>query len=125
VDSKEVAFVTAGRKAFLDALGNASPVLLEPIVDLQVTAPQSSLGDITRELSAKRGRINGTEALGGGMAIVNGQAPLAELGSFHSELKSATGGAGSYTLSFSHYEPVPPGVQQELAAAFSPTPDDD
>jgi len=125
VDSKEVAFVSAARKAFLDAMTGASPVLLEPIVDLDVTVPQASVGDITRDISAKRGRISGTQALGGGMAIVSGLAPLAELGSFHSELKSATAGAGSYTMRFSHYEPVPPGVQRDLVAAFSPTPDDD
>jgi len=125
VDSKEVAFVTAAKKAFLDAVSNASPVVLEPIVEVHVTAPQENLGDITGDLSGKRGRISGTEALGGGQITVTGQAPLAELASFQSQLKSATGGAGSYTMSFSHYEPVPANVQEQLTAGFSPRPDED
>ncbi len=125
VDSKEVAFVTAGKKAFLDAVGKANPVVLEPIVNVHVTAPQQNMGDITGDLSGKRGRINGTEALSGGMVVISGQAPLAELGNFQSLLKSLTGGAGSYTMSFSHYEPVPANVQQQLAAEFKPRADED
>ncbi len=125
VDSKEVAFVTAAKKAFLDAVGNASPVVLEPVVEVHVTVPQQNMGDITGDLSSKRGRINGTEALGGGMVDISGLVPLAELGSFQSELKSVTGGAGSYTMAFSHYDPVPPNVQHDLASAFSPRADED
>jgi elongation factor G len=125
VDSKEVAFVTAAKKAFLDAVSRASPVVLEPVVEVHVTVPQANMGDITGDLSGKRGRINGTEALGGGMVDISGLVPLAELGNFQSQLKSVTGGAGSYSMSFSHYDPVPSSVQQNLASDFSPRADDD
>jgi elongation factor G len=125
VDSKEVAFVTAGRKAFLDAVAKADPVILEPIVHLQVTVPQERMGDITGDLSSRRGRINGTEALAGGRVTVAGLAPLSELGNYPSHLKSVTGGAGAYTMEFSHYEPVPASVQQQLTAEFSPRAEED
>jgi len=120
VDSKEVAFVTAAKKAFLDAVSKANPIILEPIVDIQVTVPQDKMGDITGDLSGKRGRISGTTALAGGMVTVSGKVPLSELGSYQSELKSVTGGAGSYTMEFSHYDPVPGNIQQQLVAAYKP-----
>jgi elongation factor G len=125
VDSKEVAFVTAAKKAFLDAVSRASPVVLEPVVEVHVTVPQANMGDITGDLSSKRGRINGTEALGGGFVDISGLVPLAELGNFQSQLKSVTAGAGSYSMAFSHYDPVPSGVQQNLASEFSPRAEDD
>ena len=125
VDSKEVAFVTAGKKAFVDAVGKAAPIVLEPIVGIQVTVPQANMGDIAGDLSSKRGRISGTEALNAGMVMVSGQAPLAELGSYQSELKSVTGGAGSYTMALSHYDPVPANIQQQLVAEFKPAADED
>ena len=125
VDSKEVAFVAAGKKAFVDAVGKAAPIVLEPIVGIQVTVPQANMGDIAGDLSSKRGRISGTEALNAGMVMVSGQAPLAELGSYQSELKSVTGGAGSYTMALSHYDPVPANVQQQLVAEFKPAADED
>ena len=125
VDSKEVAFVSAGRRGFLDAVGKARAVLLEPIVNVLITAPQQCIGDITGDLSARRGRISGTRALTGGLMRISGQAPVAELGNFQSQLKSLTGGVGSYTMSFSHYDPVPANVQQQLVAAFKPRTDED
>ena len=125
VDSKEVAFVAAGKKAFVDAIGKAAPIVLEPIVDIQVTVPQTNMGDIAGDLSSKRGRISGTEAMSAGMVVVSGQAPLSELGSYQSELKSVTGGAGSYTMELSHYDPVPANVQQQLVAEFRPAADED
>ena len=125
VDSKEVAFVAAGKKAFVDAIGKAAPIVLEPIVDVQVTVPQANMGDVAGDLSSKRGRISGTEAMSGGMVVVSGQAPLSELGSYQSELKSVTGGAGSYTMELSHYDPVPANVQQQLVAEFRPAADED
>ena len=125
VDSKEVAFVAAGKKAFVDAIGRAAPIVLEPIVDIQVTVPQANMGDIAGDLSSKRGRISGTEAMSAGMVVVSGQAPLSELGSYQSELKSVTGGAGSYTMELSHYDPVPANVQQQLVAEFKPAADED
>ena len=120
VDSKEVAFVAAGKKAFLDAVNKATPIVLEPIVDISVTVPQNNMGDITGDLSSKRGRINGTNALAGGMVTVTGQVPLSELSTYQSELKSVTGGTGVYTMEFSHYDPVPAQIQQQLISEFKP-----
>ena len=125
VDSKEVAFVTAGRKAFVDAVVKANPIVLEPIVDIHVTVPQENMGDVTGDLSSRRGRISGTEAMSGGMVVVSGRAPLSELGSYQSELKSVTGGAGSFTMELSHYDPVPANIQQQLVAEFKPAADED
>jgi elongation factor G len=116
VDSKEVAFVAAGRKAFLDAISKSRPIVLEPIVNIQVNVPDGAIGDITGDLSSKRGQVSGTEPLGAGMVAVTGQVPLSELNGYGSRLKSYTGGQGSYTLEFSHYEQVPPNVQQQLVA---------
>ncbi|HSS65860.1 MAG TPA: elongation factor G [Gammaproteobacteria bacterium] len=125
VDSKEVAFVAAGKKAFLDAINKASPIVLEPIVDISVTVPQGNMGDITGDLSSKRGRINGTSALAGGMVTVTGQVPLSELSTYQSELKSVTGGTGVYTMEFSHYDPVPAQIQQQLSSEFKPRAEED
>ena len=125
VDSKEVAFVAAGKKAFVDAVTRASPIVLEPIVDIHVTAPQGNMGDITGDLSSKRGRISGAGAMIGGMVVISGKAPLSELGSYQSELKSVTGGAGSYTMELSHYDPVPANIQQQLVTEFKPTVEED
>jgi elongation factor G len=119
VDSKEVAFVAAGKKAFLDAVGKARPTILEPIVNIQIIAPNASMGDITGDIAGKRGRINGTTALAGGKVSISGQLPLAEMENYQSTLKSITGGEGSYTMEFSHYEPAPQAVQKALSNAFS------
>lgn len=121
VDSKEVAFIAAGKKAFLDAFKKANPVVLEPMVNIRITAPNENMGDITSDLSGKRGRISSTDALPGGMAAISGQVPLSELNGYQSQLKSITGGAGSYTIEFSHYDPVPAKTQQELMAQFKPS----
>ncbi|MDJ0864066.1 MAG: elongation factor G, partial [Gammaproteobacteria bacterium] len=83
------------------------------------------MGDITGDLSGKRGRVNGTTALPNNRISIEGQVPLSELGNYQSKLKSITGGEGSYTIDFSHYDPVPPRVQQELAAAFKPRDEED
>ncbi len=125
VDSKEVAFVTAGKRAFMQAISEARPIVLEPYVELKITAPGESMGDITGDLSGKRGRINGTETKVNGEVVIAALAPLAELEGYQSKLKSITGGQGSYTMAFSHYDPVPAKVQQELVAAFKPSDDED
>jgi elongation factor G len=119
VDSKEIAFVTAGRKAFLDALTKARPVLLEPIVNIEVVTPDAHVGDIAGDLSGKRGHVTGTQSPRGGIASIVARVPLAEVNGYHSRLKSITGGHGSYTLEFSHYEQAPPGVQQAMAQEFA------
>ncbi len=120
VDSKEVAFVSAGRKAFMDALGKARPIVLEPIVNVDVVAPEQKMGDIAGELSGHRGHIKGSDAPRPGTVQILAQAPLSELEQFPARLKSLTAGHGSYTLEFSHYDPAPPPLQQRLAAAHRP-----
>ena len=125
VDSKEVAFVAAGKKAFLDAFHQARPVVLEPIVNINVTAPNDAMGDINADLSGKRGRISNTLAMSGGMTAITASVPLSELDNYQSQLKSMTGGVGAYSLSFSHYDPVPAKIQKELVAAYKPTDDED
>ena len=125
VDSKEVAFVAAGRKAFIDAVNKARAVVLEPMVDVEITAPQSATGDITGDLSSKRARINNTSAEPGGYSAISAQVPLSELTDYQSQLKSITGGEGDFSLEFSHYDPVPAKTQAELQAAFKPAAADD
>ncbi|MCX7042383.1 MAG: elongation factor G [Gammaproteobacteria bacterium] len=125
VDSKEVAFVAAGKKAFLDAITRARPQVLEPIVDLAVTAPENHMGDITGGLASKRARINGTDSTRDGEVLIKAQVPLSELRDYAAELKGSTGGRGRYDLEFSHYEPVPPPVQKQLMEAYKPRHDED
>ena len=125
VDSKEVAFVAAGKKAFLDAITRAAPQVLEPIVDLEVSAPEQHMGDISGGLASKRARINGTDSQRGGEIVVKAQVPLSELEGYAAELKSVTAGRGRYSLDFSHYEPVPAQVQQKMVEAFKPRHDED
>lgn len=124
VDGKEIAFVTAGKKAFLEAAAQAGPVVLEPIVRVDITAPESAVGDVSGDFSGRRGQITGHETGRGGMLVVSGVAPLAELENLQSRLKALTGGQGHYTLEFSHHEQVPPNVQQQLAATFNPVDDE-
>ncbi|MDX1460207.1 MAG: elongation factor G [Xanthomonadales bacterium] len=114
VDSKEIAFVIAARNAFLDAIHNAGPQILEPIVSVDVTVPETVMGDITGNLAGRRARISGTESLRGGLVTVKADIPLSSLSDYHVELKSLTQGAGSFTMEFSHYDPVPHDVQQQL-----------
>lgn len=120
VDSKEVAFVSAGRKAFLDALQKATPIVLEPIMRLEITAPASAIGDITGDLATRRARISGSDTLPGQRATLKALVPLAEISEYQSRLKALTGGQGAYVMELSHYDPVPPRRQQELAQAWRP-----
>ncbi len=120
VDSKEVAFRTAGKYAFRDAIAKAKAVVLEPIVNMEVTIPEEYVGTITGDLSGKRGRIHGQDFLAGGMAVVRAQAPLSEVMQYQSQLKSVTGGQGSFAMEFSHYEAVPPQVQQQIVSQYKP-----
>jgi len=118
VDSKEIAFVTAGKKAFMAAIREARPIVLEPIVNVEITAPEAAMGDITGDLSAKRGQVSGTHNGAAQTMVIRGQAPLSELSGYQSRLNAMTSGQGRYTLELSHYEPVPPNVQQQLVAGF-------
>jgi elongation factor G len=125
VDSKEVAFVSAGKKAFLDAVAKAQPQVLEPIVNLDVFVPAAHVGDVTGGLAGKRAQINGTDSLGSGELVIRAQAPLAEVADYQTELKSMTGGKGRYAIEFSHYDAVPMQVQKKLVEAYKPKPDED
>ncbi|MEK7710678.1 MAG: elongation factor G [Planctomycetota bacterium] len=114
VDSKDIAFQIAGRGAFKDGFMKAKPVLLEPIVHVEVIAPADNVGDITGDLASRRGRPQGQEMLPGGMAAIKAVVPLAEIADYNSRLSSITGGQGSYSMEFSHYEPVPGNLQQQI-----------
>lgn len=118
VDGKEVAFTIAGRKAVIEAIRNARPIVLEPIVNIEITVPEGAIGDLTGDLSGRRGHITGTDGRGHGMAAISGEVPLAELNDYQSRLKSLTGGQGSYTIEFARYSAVPPNVQQQMAGKF-------
>lgn len=125
VDSKEVAFKTAGKLAFKDAILKAKPVLLEPIVNVEVTVPSENVGDITGDLAQRRGRPTGQDMLPGGLSLVQAQVPLAKLSDYHSRLSSITGGKGSYSIEFSHYETVPSNEAQAVIAQYKPRKDED
>ena len=118
VDSKEVAFVSAGRKAVIEAISGAGPILLEPIVNIEVLAPEANIGDLTSDLSAKRGHITGTQGRGADTMAITGQVPMSELAEYQSRLRSVTGGHGSYSIEFSHYAPVPALTQQQHASQY-------
>ena len=117
VDSKEVAFISAGRRAFIEAIKNAGPIVLEPIVQLQVTVPFDSLGAVTGHLSSRRGRMLGSTSLSGQRIQIDAEAPLAELQDYANQLKAMTGGSGGWSMQLDRYEPVPPKVQQELVSS--------
>lgn len=118
VDSKEVAFVSAGRKAMLEALANAKPTLLEPIVRIEIEAPDACMGDITGDLASRRGQVSGTENIPGGMMLITGRVPLTGLDGYANRLNALTQGAGSYTIELDAYEPVPAQIQADLAGKF-------
>ncbi len=116
VDSKEIAFMIAGRKAFMAAIREANPIVLEPIVQIEIDAPSETMGDITGDLSAKRGIVTGTDTEASGNVLVRGQVPVSELTGYQSRLNAMTSGQGRYTIALSHYEAVPPSLQAQLVA---------
>jgi elongation factor G len=116
VDSKDIAFATAGRKAFMEAVKAARPIVLEPVASVEITAPEHAMGDIAGDLSSRRGQVNGTENSASGSVTIRGQAPLAELAGYQSRLNAMTSGQGRYALALSHYDPVPPTVQVQLTS---------
>ena len=118
VDGKDIAFVTAGRKATVEAIRAAGPIVLEPIVNIEIVAPEAAIGDLTGDLSSRRGQITGTNPRPGGTAAITGEVPLAEITDYASRLKSLTGGQGAYSIEFARHAQVPPQVQQKLAASF-------
>lgn len=116
VDSSETAFRIAGRQALKKAVQQANPVLLEPIVDLEVTIPAKDVGTILGDLNTKRARIESQESLPGDLMVIRCKVPLAEVARYAAQLGSMTQGQGSYTMDFSHYDIVPPNVQQQIVA---------
>jgi elongation factor G len=120
VDSKDIAFQIAGREVFRKAFGQCKPVLLEPIADIEVNCPAENVGDVTGDLSSRRGRVQGQEMLPGNMAAIRAQAPLSEIAQYGNTLSSITGGQGSYFLEMSHYEQVPSNVQAEVVKQYRP-----
>jgi elongation factor G len=124
VDSKEIAFVTAGRKAFLDAIAKARPTVLEPIVTIEISASDQCMGDITGDLSGRRGMVTGTANLAGGTVLIKGLAPMSELAAYQNRLNAMTAGQGRYSIALSHYETVPPATQQQLMQGYKVRDDD-
>lgn len=125
VDGKEVAFVAAARKATLQALLAARPIVLEPVVRIEVLVPESAMGDVAGDLAARRGHVTGTQSRQRGMSLIEGEVPLAELGDYQNRVKSLTGGQGSFSMAFARYEAVTEATQQRLAQAFKPRVEDD
>ncbi len=118
VDGKDIAFTAAGRKATIDAVRQARPIVLEPLVNIEVLAPEATIGDLTGDLASKRGQVTGTQPRPAAAVAISAVIPLAELGDYQGRLKSLTGGEGSYSIEFSHYAPVPDATQQHLASKF-------
>ena len=116
VDSNEMAFKIAGSMAFKDAMGKASPILLEPIMRVEVTVPEDYMGDVIGDISSRRGRIEGTEDING-TKLIRGFVPLSEMFGYSTALRSKTQGRGAYSMFFSSYEQVPKGVQDKVLAA--------
>jgi elongation factor G len=118
VDSSEQAFKTASATAFRKAFEAARPALLEPIVTIEVTIPGEKFGDISADLSTRRGHITGMDSLPGNLQIIRAEIPLAEVLTYASQLKSMTGGQGSFTMDFKSYDPVPANVQQQIVERY-------
>ncbi|MBW2276318.1 MAG: elongation factor G, partial [Deltaproteobacteria bacterium] len=124
VDSSDMAFQMAGSKGFKAAVAQADPYLLEPIWNLEVTCPDDNMGDVMGDISQRRGRVQGMDAKGKNQ-IIRAQAPMAELLQYAPDLDSITGGRGSFTVSFSHYDEVPYDNAQKVIEAFKSDDDDD
>ena len=116
VDSSETAFRTAARMAFKQVFEKASPCLLEPVVKMDVTVPEDNVGDVYSDMSGRGGRVLGSDSAGGNAQTVHAEIPLREVTTYARTLSSMTGGQGSYTMEFSHYDAMPPNVQQEIMA---------
>ena len=118
VDSSEMAFHIAGSMCFKEAMAKAAPVLLEPIMKVEVTMPEEYMGDVIGDINSRRGRIEGMDDLGGGK-IVRGYVPLAEMFGYSTDLRSKTQGRGNYSMFFEKYEPVPKNVQEKVLASHA------
>lgn len=120
VDSKDIAFQIAGREAFRQAVADAKPTLLEPIMDVRVTVPEAMMGDIMSDLTSRRGRVQGMDS-NAGRTIINAEVPLAEMLRYGNDLRSMTGGRGLYTMTYNRYERMPAHIQQQVIAEHNET----
>ncbi len=125
VDSKEIAFVSAGRWAFIDGVRNSKPAILEPFVKVEISAPSKYVGDLTGDIMGKRGRIVSTDMVAGDTMVIRAEAPLGEFQSYSNQLKSMTGGTGNFYMEYSHDERAPGQVEQDVIAAFKPHVEED
>lgn len=116
VDSSEAAFKTAARMAFKQVFEKAAPSLLEPVVKLAVTVPEANVGDVYSDMSGRGGRVSGSDSAGGNFTTVNCEVPLREVTTYSRSLSSMTGGMGSYSMEFSHYDVMPGNIQQDVIA---------
>jgi len=115
VDSSEMAFKIAGSMAFKEASRKASPVILEPVMAVEVVTPEDFMGDVIGDLSSRRGKIQGMEGRGGAQ-VISAQVPLAQMFGYATDVRSKTQGRATYTMQFSHYEPVPQNISEEITA---------
>jgi len=113
VDSSEMAFKIAGSMGFKEGAAKAKPVLLEPIMDVEVVLPEEYLGEVMGDLNSRRGRVAGMEARGGAQ-VVSAQVPLSSMFGYSTDLRSATQGRATYTMTFDHYEQVPKAIAEEI-----------
>ena len=118
VDSSAQSFEIAASLAMQEAVPQANPVILEPIMNVTITVPESNMGDVMSDINTKRGRVMGMESLGNGMQRITAQVPQAEMLHYATDLRSITQGRGSFTMEFAQYEEVPPNIQQELVAQY-------
>lgn len=125
VDSSEAAFKTAARQVFRQVFAQARPSLLEPIVKLDITVPEAHVGDVFSDMSGRGGRVIGSDSAGGGYTIVHCEVPLREVTTYARTLSSMTGGMGSYSMEFSHYDPMPGNIQQEIISKSTVTHEDE
>ncbi len=125
VDSSEAAFKMAGKMAFKKVFEQARPSLLEPIVHMDITVPESNMGDVYSDMSGRSGRVSGSDPAGGNFTTVHCEVPLREVTTYARTLSSMTGGMGSYTMEFSHYDIMPPNLQQDIISKASLSDDED
>jgi elongation factor G len=116
VDSSEMSFKMAGSLGFKEAAAKARPVLLEPVSELVITVPEAYQGDVMGDLNSKRGRIQGTAAVGNGEQEITAQVPTSEVIRYAIDLRSLTGGRGRFTARHSHYDPAPPNLAEKIVA---------
>ena len=115
VDSSEIAFKIAGSMAFKEAASKANPVILEPVMAVEVVVPEEFMGEVIGDLSSRRGKIQGMDARAGAQ-VITAQVPLAEMFGYATDLRSMSQGRATYTMQFSHYEPVPQPISEEITA---------